>query len=252
MRPKFFLYCLFSRPSLLLRGPSYPKKSKTSDFIVTVGVSKWVHPTGIFLLDTCRMVSGTHISWGHRFSMSIAIGKWLNKNSQRWYFAWENLQEVFVIFVVVSCSSFIVVLHLLLFLWCCFYISGLIHATGTPPWLLRPVKASTSSELYPDYFWLPFLFHLPRALRFWVGIFYPQAFFTLRSFPTFLAQPAFIKASLGAGSYSLKFAGLHTDPQNTDPAHLFVWFTVIHNLHIQNDSVLNSTIYYHELLVVKV
>ena len=106
----------------------------------------------------------------------------------------------------------------------------LCHVTGTPPWLLRPVKVSTSSELYPDYFWLPFLFHLPRALRFWVGIFYPQAFFTLCSFPTFLVQPAFIKASLGAGSYSLKFAGLHTDPQNTDPAHLFVWFTVIHNL----------------------
>ena len=28
----------------------------------------------------------------------------------------------------------------------------------------------------------------------------------------------------------LKVAGLHTDPRNTDPAHLFVWFTVIHNL----------------------
>ena len=24
------------------------------------------------------------------------------------------------------------------------------HVTGTPPWLLRPVKVSTSSELYPD------------------------------------------------------------------------------------------------------
>ena len=93
---------------------------------------------------------------------------------------------------------------------------------------------------------------LPRALRFWVGIFYPQAFFTLCSLPTSLAQPAFIKTSLGAGSYSLKFAGLHTDPQNTDPAHLFVWFSVIRNLHIQNDSVLNSTKYYHELIVVKV
>ena len=89
---------------------------------------------------------------------------------------------------------------------------------------------STSSVLYPDYFWLPLLFHLPRALRFWAGIFYPQMFFTSRSFPTFLAQPPFIKASLGAGSYSLKFSGLHTDTRNTDPAHLFVWFTVIHNL----------------------
>ena len=55
-------------------------------------------------------------------------------------------------------------------------------------WLLMPVKDFTSSELNPDYCWLPFLFHLPRALRFWVGIFYPQAFFTLCSFPTFLAH----------------------------------------------------------------
>ena len=104
------------------------------------------------------------------------------------------------------------------------------HVTGTPPWLWRPVKASTSSELNPNYFWLPLLFHLPQAQRFWVGIFYPQAFFTLRSCLTFLAQPAFIKASLGAANYSLKFAGFHTDPQNTDPVHLFVWFIVIHNL----------------------
>ena len=28
----------------------------------------------------------------------------------------------------------------------------LVHVTGTPPWLLRPVKVSTCSELYPDYF----------------------------------------------------------------------------------------------------
>ena len=92
---------------------------------------------------------------------------------------------------------------------------------------------------------------LPRALRFWVGIFYPQAFFTLRSFPTFLAQPAFIKASLGAGSYSLKFAGLHTDPQNTDPAHLFVWFTVIHNLLYILNLYLYMSILQKFLLVVK-
>ena len=66
---------------------------------------------------------------------------------------------------------------------CSSFISRLLcNATGIPPWLLKPVNASTSSELYPGYFWLPLLFHLPRALQFWVGIFYPQAFFTLRSF----------------------------------------------------------------------
>ena len=82
---------------------------------------------------------------------------------------------------IYCCSSFIFVLHFVVVVL--HFISRLLfHVSGTPPWLLRLVKASTSSELYPDYFWLPLLFHLPRALRFWVGVFYPQAFFTLRSF----------------------------------------------------------------------
>ena len=80
--------------------------------------------------------------------------------------------------------------------------------------------------------------------------FYQQVFFTLSSFTDIL--PVFIKTFLGAGSSFLKFAGLHTDPRNTDPAHLFVWFTVIRNLHIQKNSFLNSTIYYHELYNIKV
>ena len=61
----------------------------------------------------------------------------------------------------------------------------LCHVTSFPPWLLRPMKVSTSSELYHKYFWLPFLFHLQRALRFWVNIFYPQAFFTIYLFQHF-------------------------------------------------------------------
>ena len=95
-----------------------------------------------------------------------------------------------------------------------------------------------------------FVIFLPRAPRFWVGIFYPQAIFALRSFTDIL--PKFIKTSLGAGSSSLRFAGLYTDPQNTGPTHLFLWFTVIHNRHYQNNSFLNSIINYRELLVVKV
>ena len=104
---------------------------------------------------------------------------WLNKNFQRWYFAWENLRWSFCdagcCFSFIFCSSFCC---------CSSFISRLLcHASGTPPCLLRPVKASTSSEVYPGYFWLPLLFHLPWALRFWVGIFYPQAFFYLTLFP---------------------------------------------------------------------
>ena len=105
-----------------------------------------------------------------------------------------------------------------------------LHPSFSDLWRPSPALSST-----PNYFWLPLLFHLPRALWIWVGVFYPQVYFTLHSFPTFLSQPAFRKASLGAGSYSLKNAGLHTDPRNTDPAHLFIWFTVIHNhLYILN------------------
>ena len=100
---------------------------------------------------------------------------------------------------------------------CCFYASGLLfHATDSPLWFLRPVKASTSSELYPGYFRMLYfsVTFLPRALWFWVVIFYPQAFFTLRSFPIFLPQPAFIKAAVEASSSSLAFAGLHALPRN--------------------------------------
>ena len=117
------------------------------------------------------------------------------------------------------CSLFVVFLH---------FVSRLLyHVTGIPPCILRPMKASTSSELYPDYFWLPFLFHLLWALWLWVGIFYPQTFFTLRSFTDILT--CVYQSIPGSQSSSLKFAGPHTDPWNTDLAHLFVWFTVIHN-----------------------
>ena len=154
-----------------------------------------------------------------RFPKLPAMGLCLGEPPVRFLCCCSYLMCIFIC----RCSSFCCC--------CSSFISRLLyHVTGTPPWLLRSVQASTSSELYPNFFWLPFLFHLPWGLRFSLDVFYPQAFFTLCSFPIFFAQPAFIKASLGAGSYSLKFAGLHIDPWNTDPAHLFVWFTVIHNL----------------------
>ena len=114
---------------------------------------------------------------------------------------------IFIYFHLSMIFILLLYLHLISRLLC--------HVTSTPPWLLRPVKASTSSELYPDYFWLPFLFHLPRALRFWVDIFYLTLHLLLSRFRWALAATF------------LEVAGLHTDPRNTGPAHLFVWFTVI-------------------------
>ena len=71
---------------------------------------------------------------------------------------------------------------------------------------------------------------LPRVLRFWVGIFYPKALYTLHSFPTFSHNLLLSRFHWEPAVTFLKVAGLHTDPRNTDPVHLFVWFTVIHNL----------------------
>ena len=112
-----------------------------------------------------------------------------------------------------------------------------LHQLWALPWLLLIAFAfsSTAGDMVLSRHFLP------------TGVFLPCA-----PSPTFLTQPAIIKASLGARSSSLMFSGLHADPRNTDPVHLFVWFTAIHNLHTQKNLFLNSTKYYHELLVVKV
>ena len=153
------------------------------------------------------------------------------KNSQRWYLALENLQWGF-------CDGgghlyFVVILYLLIFFIHIFFSTSSLTLPWTIARFLHPFYALSPAHhrvICDTFIFNPSVNFLPRALRFWMGIFYPHAFSTLRSFLTFLAQPAFIKASLGARSYPLKLAELHTDPRNTGPAHLFVWFTVIRNL----------------------
>ena len=77
---------------------------------------------------------------------------------------------------------------------------------------------------------------LPRALRFWVGIFYPQAIFTLRSFPTFLAH----SRHFGTTCFYQGFAGSRQLLSGklrdfililkTQIRSIWLWFTVTHNL----------------------
>ena len=224
--------------------PSYPKKSKTSDVIAMIGVPNWGCVTGRFLIRYLL-----HSQWHPQpqaFSMSPAIGGWLNKNSQATLLG-RTSSEVFVMLIVVILHSLLFFIH-----WCFCILELPLYASGTPPWLLRPVKASTSSEIYPGYFRLLCLSIYPERYGFEWAFFIHRRFLAYSPSPTFLTQPAFIKAYLEPGSSSLKFAGLHADPQNTDPLHLFVWFTAIHNLHIQKNSFLNCTKYHQELLVVKV
>ena len=78
--------------------------------------------------------------------------------------------EVFVVLFIFDVvyfhlSSFVNVFHFVGVV-SSFDFQATLHVTGTPPWLLRPVKVSNSSELSLDYFQLSFLFHLLQALRF--------------------------------------------------------------------------------------
>ena len=182
------------------------------------------------------------------------------------YFAWENLRGGFCccwfhfcIFIsylylhFIFDLHFVVVPHLFFFFIHIFFSASSLTLSWTIVRFLHPFYnfGPTHRRVIRDTFIFNHsIIFLLRALRFWVDIFYPQAFFTLRCFINILSAP--MNDSLGAKSSSLKLAGLHTDPQNTDPANLFVWFSVKRILHTQNDSVLNSTKYYHELIVVKV
>ena len=80
-----------------------------------------------------------------------------------------------------------------------------------------------------------------RKLPPWVGIFYPQVFFTLfmllhQHFNVCLSRLSWEPAVLPSSVYKAFFFYCF-------PAYLFFWFIVIHRLYTQNDSVLNSAIY---------
>ena len=86
----------------------------------------------------------------------------------------------------------------------------------------------------------PFATVLSRVLRFWEDIFYPQAFFTLRSFPTFLAQPTF-QGLPGIGQFFLEVCRascwstkhkpgpsvclIRNNPQKENKSRFQIWFT---------------------------
>ena len=175
------------------------------------------------------------------------------RHSQQCYFAWENLRWGFC---YVSCCSFlcccifILLLHLhlsiffilLLFLLIAFRCHhspfrglslGFLHHI-----LYFQPSPSQSNSRHFHFSTIP---SCPERYGLEWAFFYPQAFLTLHSFTDILtcvnegfpeSHQFFLKVCW-ASSWSLK----------TDPAHLFIWFTVIHKLHIQNDSVLSSIIY---------
>ena len=96
--------------------------------------------------------------------------------------AWENLQEVFVMLVVVA----------VFYLTGGFYVSGLLFlATGTPLWLLRPVKTSSSSELYPGCFRLLYFCQAFSSQFYRERYGFEWAFFTHKHFLPCTPSPHF-------------------------------------------------------------
>ena len=96
-----------------------------------------------------------------------------------------------------------------------------LHQLWALPWLLLIAFSfsSTASATVLSGHLLP------------IGVFYltllPNIFGT---FPTFWHNLLLSRFHWEPAATFLKVAGLHIDPRNTDLAHLFVWFKVIHNL----------------------
>ena len=122
----------------------------------------------------------------------------------------------FVAVVVLHLSSFVDVFHFV-------GVVSLFDFQATLPCHWHSTLASQTCEglhqlwALPQLLSIAFSFLSTASATVLSGHFYPQAFFTLPSFPTFLAhsrhfwhipdilaQPAFIKVLLGAGSYFLE------------------------------------------------
>ena len=127
--------------------------------------------------------------------------------------------------LVVFHSFLFFILLLFFMLFFIFVFHCFLTSSITFPWTIRQVLCpfythfilSVQSDSQHFHF-QPFRDLLSQFYRERYG--FEWAFFTLCSFINILS--AFLKASLGAGSSSLTFAGLHTNPRSAGLAHLFV------------------------------
>ena len=165
--------------------------------------------------------------------------------------AWENLWRFLWCWSSFCCcySSFIVFLHSHFLFNIIPHPSVDYHQVFRP--ILYPFQSSPSQSYSRHFHFQPFRYLLTTSATVLSGHFLLTGVFYLMFLPNILAQPAFIKVSLGAGSYPSKFAGLHTDPWNINLTHLFVWFTEIHNLLYILNLYLYMSILQNFLLAVK-
>ena len=144
--------------------------------------------------------------------------------------AWENRRRFLWCWSSVCCcycSSFVV------FLYSHFLFDIIPHPSWTIPRFFRTILYFRSNLLQSDSRHFHFSTIPLSSYRECYGFewtFLPTVVFTLHSFLTFWHNLLLSRFHWEPAVTFLKVAGLHTDPWNTDPAHLFVWFTVIHNL----------------------
>ena len=158
--------------------------------------------------------------------------------------AWENNRSFLWCRSSFCCccySSFVDVVH------SHFLFDIIPHPSVDYRQVFRPIlyfQPSPSQSDLRHFHFQPFRYLLTASATVLSGHFLPTGVFYLtllpgnfatsqhfRHIPDILTQPFFYQGFTGSWQLLfVKVAGLHTDPQNTDLIHLFVWFTVIHNL----------------------
>ena len=83
------------------------------------------------------------------------------------------------------------------------------------------------------------------------GHFLPTGVFYLMLLPKIFGTTCYHQGLPGSRQFFLEVCRTWSDARNTDPAHLFVWLTVIHNLLYNLDLYLYMSILQKLLLVVK-
>ena len=97
----------------------------------------------------------------------------------------RTFEEVFVISSFHSWSSFVDVLHLSLFFIHIYFSTSSLTLRWTIARFLHPFYTFSLAHrrvIRDTFIFNHSIIFLPQALPFWVGVFYPQGFFTLSSF----------------------------------------------------------------------
>ena len=143
--------------------------------------------------------------------------------------AWENLRGFLWCWLSSSfcrCSSFVV------FLRSHFLFDIIPHPSMDYHHIFRPIlyfQPSPSKSDLQHFHFQPFRYLLTASATVLRGHFLPTSVFYLTLLPDIFGTTCIYQGFSGNRQLFLENCS-HTDPRNTDPAHLFLWFTKIHNL----------------------